>query len=221
MFATEESIFTLQRSSGRAPPTTEICRCCLVKRRWCPRALHPHSQTRCARWPSPKQRNAGRGSKACMRRLARTPLTQLGVVGAPLNLVSVEGQYSVDLAIYERLAVFYDHATVDTVQARVATMVTLEVYKFSAVADQETLEIILGCVCVYRLEVKTFLNDVTLRPAIDRFVCFFCTRGRDQEEGAARDHLEPSRTHRLQALDRGSHGAAVCENAQTRAHPSA
>ena len=85
------------------------------------------------------------------------------------------GRWSVqcfDLEIYERLTVFYDHVTVDTVQARVATMVTLEVYKFSAVADQEKLKIILGCVCVYRLEVKTFLNDVTLRPAIDRFVFF-------------------------------------------------
>ena len=74
-----------------------------------------------------------------------------------------------------------DHVTVDIVQARLATLVESELYKFSAVADQEKLNIVqmyVRPVCLgMRLEVETALNDVALRPPIDRFVFFARGRG--------------------------------------------
>ena len=86
------------------------------------------------------------------------------LVGAPRTLVLI-GKYCVDLAIYERLiesgswsclmrtmiecfTTQDHHVTVDTIQARLATMAKPELYRFSAVADQETLKIVQGHVVV-------------------------------------------------------------------------
>ena len=47
-------------------------------------------------------------------------------------------------------------------------------------------------VCAFiDLKWGTALNDVTLRPAIDRFVCFFVHAVEVKKKGAARDHHEP------------------------------
>ena len=95
-----------------------------------------------------------------------------------------------------------DHVTVDTVQARLETMVKSELCKFSAVADQEKRKIIQVClVCQgMRPEVETALKHVALRPAVDRFVLFE-HEGDVRKKRAARDHHETLRTHRLQLVD--------------------
>ena len=133
------------------------------------------------------------------------------LVGAPRNLVSVDGENTVELAICERLvesgsglcsmrtmiedfSAQDDNVAVDTVWARLATMVKSELYKFSAVADQEKLNIIQACarlVCQgMRPEVESALHDIALMPAIDRFDLF--VHGVEVKK--------PLRTHRLQAF---------------------
>ena len=130
-----------------------------------------------------------------MRRLAANTADTMRyvLVGAPRNLVSVDGEYSVDLAIYECLiesgsgsclmrttiecfSTQDDHVIVGTVQSRLTTMVKSELYKCSAVAEKEKLKIDKGYVrsiCQgMRHEVETAPNDVAWRPANDRFVVF-------------------------------------------------
>ena len=111
------SIFTLQRSSGRAPSTTDL-----------PKLFDEASLV-------PKGCVPAYTNKMCEVAIAEAKehrqTLQSMFVGAPRHLVSVGGENSVDLAICVRLTKS-DHATVDTVQARLATLVKSELYKFSA-----------------------------------------------------------------------------------------
>ena len=178
-----------------------------------------------------------------LRRLARTPLTHLGLcwLGRRSTWCWSMASTGVHLAIYWRLIesdsgsclirtmigcfpTQDDHVTVDTVQARLAPTVKSELCKSSAVADKEKLKIIqryVRSVCQgMRLEVETALNDAAMRPAIDRFV-FFCSWG----SRASRRGSPPPRTiadPRLQSTwSMKPSCAVVCQDAQNRARQSA
>ena len=99
------SIFTLQRSSGRVPSTTEICRSCLLRRRCCPRALSPAYTNQVCEVAIAEAKECTQRIQSMFEKAAAdtTDTFRYVLVGAPRNLVSVGGEYSVDLAICERL----------------------------------------------------------------------------------------------------------------------
>ena len=116
----------------------------------------------------------------------RPPLTPIKYVldGALRNLVSVDGEYNVELAIYKRLiesclmrtmiecfTTQDDHVTVDTVQAVAGEVGVVQVQRSGGPRETEYLHVYVRVLCQrMRLEMEAALNDGALRPSIDRFV---------------------------------------------------
>ena len=155
------SMFTLQRSSGRAPSTTEIFRSCMGEAALLPKGLVTTTANKVCHVAIAEAKECRQRLQSVLEKAGADTVDTFGfvLVGAPRHLVSVDGEYSVDLAIHESLiesgsvsclmetmidcfATRDVHVTVDTVQAQLATLVKSELHKFSFVTDQQKRKII-------------------------------------------------------------------------------
>ena len=204
--------------AGVCRPRRRLAEVFLVKRRWCPRALSPAYTNKVCEMAICE-------ANACRQRLhnmfegswQRTPLTQIGMCWlgrralwcwSMASTVSIWRSTSVSSSrahgqclmrtMIECFTTQDHHVTVDTIQARLATMAKPELYRFSAVGGPRNTEDCPGmsfCLPGNAAEVETALNDGASRPGIDRFVFFFfCTRvevEKKTQPATATQHHDP------------------------------